>query len=361
LGYGDFASPDTVFRGEGSPAPNQVPGASLCRNPDGHDTGNNADDFELTPFLTPGEPNEFPGVIPFYTLAEIRTQQTQLLGQLVWTTGLAISPSGLFGGVGALSAYLQDDQAGINLYGGSASFAVGDCLWVKATVGQYNYQLELTDALEIHVGPNARLPDPITVNCQIVNAAGENLEGMLVVLGDVWITDYSAGWPAAGADSNLTITDSTGETTVMRIDKDTELDGWTDHPEPWEHFSAIGIVNQFGSNYQVLPRFREDFGEPLGVADRCLRETPSAFRLEGAFPNPFNPSTKVHFSLSRPGEVRLEAFTLEGRRAAILLQGWRPAGTWSVTWEASGQPSGIYLLRLVSAAEIRTAKALLLK
>ncbi|RJP78805.1 MAG: T9SS C-terminal target domain-containing protein [Candidatus Zixiibacteriota bacterium] len=360
IGYGIFDSVNVYFVGEGDPTPDQPPGSSLSRNPDGHDTGNNADDFELTTFLTPGAPNQFPGVVPFYTLAEIRASQASLMGQLIWTTGIANSPSGLFGGTSTLSAYMQDDQAGVNVFGGSATFAVGDCLWVKGTVGEYNGLLEIMNALEINVGPNVTTPDPIPVNCQIALTAGEALEGMLVHLGDVWIPYDTTTWPAAGQNNNVYLTDTTGAELIMRIDKDTELDGWADHPEPFEHFTLTAILNEYNV-YQVLPRFQSDFGELVGVAPLRPMGAPADFRLEGVFPNPFNPSTKVRFSLPQASQVRLEAFTMEGRRLAELAQGSYPAGQWEVTWDAAGLPSGIYLLRLSAGSQAQTVKALLLK
>ncbi|MFH1861955.1 MAG: hypothetical protein ABH878_04000, partial [bacterium] len=247
VGYGTF-SPDTNFVGEGQPAPNCVPGFSLNRYPDGNDTNNNYADFTLSEFLTPGEPNIVSGEEPpYYSLLELRTLQP--VDSLVWTSGIATVEASLFGGASNISAYMQDEEAGINIFGGTFSFAPGDCLWVKGTISIYSGLLEIYYPLVINMGPNVSTPDPILVDCQLVNASGEALEGMLVQMDSVWITASSEAWPIEGSNANLTITDASGSTVVLRIDKDTELDGWTDHPEPEEPFVLTAIVNEY-SVYQ---------------------------------------------------------------------------------------------------------------
>jgi acid phosphatase type 7 len=92
----------------------------------------------------------------------------------------------------------------------------------------------------------------------------------------------------------------------------------------------------------------------------------SATRLMQCKPNPFNPSTEIAFSLARRGTVRLGIFDLRGRRVRRLLDAELAAGTHHRDWNGrndagSPLPSGLYLIRLEIAGEVRTEKALLLK
>ena len=356
LGYGAFGS--AVFVGEGQPAPDQTVGTSLCRFPDGHDTQNNADDFALTPYLTPGTPNILPGQAAYYTLYDLRHNPPPP-DEIFWTSGIANVNSNLFGGSFVINAFMQDAQAGINLYGGSFSFTLSDCLWVKARLDDYNGLLELMPIFELNVGDSVILPDPRVLDCATANSQGEDSESMLVRLNGVWITAPSPAWPAVGQDANLTITDNTGLSLVMRIDKDTELDGWAGHPGVGEPFDLIGILSQYGA-YQVWPRYASDFLPSSSVFPGAA-PSPGSFEMMGAHPNPFNACVTIHFNLAAPERIAMEIFNLDGRCIERLAAGIFPPGEQCLRWDASELPSGIYLVRLSTATNSQTAKVLLLR
>jgi YVTN family beta-propeller protein len=85
-----------------------------------------------------------------------------------------------------------------------------------------------------------------------------------------------------------------------------------------------------------------------------------------AQPNPFTPSTRLHFALPVAGPTRLSLFDIQGRELGILLDGWQAAGERSLPWEGrDGQgralPAGLYFARLTSAGGAETVKLLLLK
>ncbi len=88
---------------------------------------------------------------------------------------------------------------------------------------------------------------------------------------------------------------------------------------------------------------------------------PDGFRLEPVRPNPFNSSAGVHFSLARPGKVRLDLYDIRGRRVLRLFEGGLPAGGHRRQLEGLGLSSGIYYLELASGAQVARRKVLLLK
>ncbi len=106
----------------------------------------------------------------------------------------------------------------------------------------------------------------------------------------------------------------------------------------------------------------ENWGESW---DELAVETPDAvpveFALHGAYPNPFNPTTSLSFSLPEAGRVTLTVFDVQGKVVARLADGRRSAGTYQVTFDASNLASGIYFARLEAGAQIATQKLLLLK
>ncbi|MFA7332130.1 MAG: T9SS type A sorting domain-containing protein [Candidatus Delongbacteria bacterium] len=79
---------------------------------------------------------------------------------------------------------------------------------------------------------------------------------------------------------------------------------------------------------------------------------PRALTLAAA-PNPFNPVTRLSFTLERPGAVRLAVFDLLGREVALPAAGDFAAGHHEITFDGSALASGIYFARL--EAEGRTA------
>ena len=88
---------------------------------------------------------------------------------------------------------------------------------------------------------------------------------------------------------------------------------------------------------------------------------PSKYFLGQNFPNPFNPSTEIQFSLPRKSRVTLTIFDLLGREVATLVSEELSAGSYSTRWDAVGHPSGVYLYRLQSAEFVETKKLLLLR
>jgi hypothetical protein len=94
--------------------------------------------------------------------------------------------------------------------------------------------------------------------------------------------------------------------------------------------------------------------------NRNLDLHPSAFILS-AFPNPFNPVTRLAFDLPRAEDVSLRVYDLTGRLAASLMSGKMTAGNHEVTFDGSNLASGAYFARLEAGELIRTQKLVLLK
>lgn len=90
-------------------------------------------------------------------------------------------------------------------------------------------------------------------------------------------------------------------------------------------------------------------------------EVPKEFSLAQNFPNPFNPSTTLQYSLPIRSFVRLEVFNILGERVATLVSGEMPAGVHEVNFDASGLSSGIYFYRFTTKSYSATMKMILMK
>ncbi len=86
-----------------------------------------------------------------------------------------------------------------------------------------------------------------------------------------------------------------------------------------------------------------------------------AFQLLQNFPNPFNPSTTISFTVANPGVVALTVYDILGREVTTLMQGKVEAGTHSVNFPAAGLASGVYFYRLVAGSVSETKKLLILR
>ncbi len=73
---------------------------------------------------------------------------------------------------------------------------------------------------------------------------------------------------------------------------------------------------------------------------------PLTYRLNQNYPNPFNPSTTITYELPSSGEVVLKIYNLVGQEVSTLVNEFQDAGTKSVTFDATGLPSGAYIYRL---------------
>jgi len=86
---------------------------------------------------------------------------------------------------------------------------------------------------------------------------------------------------------------------------------------------------------------------------------PTQFALSQNFPNPFNPSTKIEFTIPREGRVTLEIFDMLGQKVVTLLDEMRQVGSHSEQFIAGGLASGQYFYRL-QAGEASIVKRMLL-
>ncbi len=101
-----------------------------------------------------------------------------------------------------------------------------------------------------------------------------------------------------------------------------------------------------------------------GVKDSHI---PLKFDL-AAYPNPFNPSTRIRYSIPSSNQVNLEVFDILGNKLATLVNEEKPAGVYEVEFSGNNLPngkaslaSGIYFYRMQAGKYISTKKLLLLK
>ena len=94
--------------------------------------------------------------------------------------------------------------------------------------------------------------------------------------------------------------------------------------------------------------------------------TPSAFTLTAAYPNPFNASTTISFTLNKPGKVNLAVYNLAGQKVKELATGNYSAGSHTAVWDSrddngNAVSSGVYLARMESGGVRNVVRMALVK
>lgn len=99
-----------------------------------------------------------------------------------------------------------------------------------------------------------------------------------------------------------------------------------------------------------------------GITSVSLEGLPTnQFALYQNFPNPFNPSTTIRFSLPISNLVTLKIFDLLGREIETLVNGRLSAGEYHTKWNAADHPSGTYFYRLQVDGFVQSRRLILLK
>ena len=88
---------------------------------------------------------------------------------------------------------------------------------------------------------------------------------------------------------------------------------------------------------------------------------PVKTELSDAYPNPFNPSTSINYSVANNGHVEIMIYDAAGRLVEELVNGHKDGGAYSITWNATNQASGMYFAKMVVGDIVQTQKLVLLK
>ena len=88
---------------------------------------------------------------------------------------------------------------------------------------------------------------------------------------------------------------------------------------------------------------------------------PDRFELSQNYPNPFNPTTNIKFSIPNSGNISLKVYDRLGKEVADLADGFRNAGTYEISFDASDLTSGVYFYKLAVNDIVNTKKMTLIK
>ena len=96
-------------------------------------------------------------------------------------------------------------------------------------------------------------------------------------------------------------------------------------------------------------------------SDEQPTNIPTTFSISSIYPNPFNPTTNIHFTLPQSGNVLIQVFDINGRLVDTLTNGVLIRGQHTITWNAHMFSSGLYFTRILYNDTVLTGKMLLIK
>ena len=118
-------------------------------------------------------------------------------------------------------------------------------------------------------------------------------------------------------------------------------------------FKDFILAGSKGNNVEV-----ETQSYDINFSDSVL---PVKTELSGSYPNPFNPTTSINYGLEKDGHVEIMIYDAAGRLVEELVNGHQDGGSYSITWNASNQASGMYFVKMVAGDIAHTQKLVLLK
>lgn len=127
----------------------------------------------------------------------------------------------------------------------------------------------------------------------------------------------------------------------------------------WAQTSIYDIDPGPEVNRQFVPSIA--FAVVSDAEQRVRRRVATKYSLEQNFPNPFNASTTVGFTIPKPGFISLKVFNTLGQQVALVVDGFRNAGFYSEVFEAKDLASGVYIYKLVTEEYVLMEKMMLLR
>jgi hypothetical protein len=236
--------------------------------------------------------------------------ESRVVGQVVMPNGITYTSVSCFG-IGSGAYYVRQVGAIVYAYNSldSTEFAF------------YNYSASVGDTISVRYQPYRSI---VLLAMDTVNFYGRQLTRWVFhEEGPAWFSTH-------------TVIDSVGLSYI-----------WM---EPGIAFALQGaIINGIQYGTIVSVDLEESF-------------LPQTLVLRQNYPNPFNSSTVIPFRLTKPSTANVTIFSVLGQKVATLLSNAPlDEGEHALVWNASGQPSGVYIYRLESGTQIVSRKMVLMK
>ena len=128
--------------------------------------------------------------------------------------------------------------------------------------------------------------------------------------------------------------------------------------KPFITFSSTRWSGDYFAWFALIGFTEDNNPHPIGNDNNFI---PTSFKLSQNFPNPFNPTTKIKYSVSEISFVTLKVYDVLGKEVATLINEEKLAGSYEINFDASSLSSGIYFYKLQAGSFTKTNKMILLR
>jgi len=286
-----------------------------------------------------------------------------------------------------------------NYYSGIEVFGAG-CTVIDNSIIKYHYT-----AIGIGIGTNNMILTRcfITENLQAFSCSGGYYTPINITFRNLTITNNTTLWSGSYyGNYNLQIHNSilwNNTDSEIEVPEESEITvAYSDIEGGVSSITGNGVINWLEGNIYVNPLFEDnstcylsidspciDAGDPnspldpdgtiadmgcfyfdqiIGINDN---EIPSAIYNLTNYPNPFNPSTTIEFSIQNDSRVELSVYNIKGQKIKTLVNDNLTYGNYSINWNGTNErnesvSSGIYFYNLiVKKKQISTGKCILIK
>jgi len=124
---------------------------------------------------------------------------------------------------------------------------------------------------------------------------------------------------------------------------------------------VVGNKYNVATEWTLEPAFTVGNIVVTTVNENAKNELPHKYDLKNNYPNPFNPSTVIKYSIPVQQHVELKIYDMLGREVAALVNKEEPAGEHQVNFNAGSLSSGVYIYRLKAGGFINSKKMMIIK
>ena len=256
------------------------------------------------------------------------------------------------------------------------------CSYAEAQPGTWevNAYVQFNENFSNYLGMAAYIPQMDTTYVGVVIENIGNWMDFPVNFGDEWDNIYSFEFGGEVSvdsvhyvvDSWGTLTDVAGQFDCLRIQKfvvSTNPDGeretnwgyqWVT-PEWGVILTIDSQDNEENPDFAIGDIVRTVGIEQTGVSRSVNPAIPNLSSLDPAYPNPFNPVTKLQFNVSNPGVVSLKVYNTNGRIISDLVSGYHTPGQFQIPFKADNLNPGVYYAKFNSGGISQTQKLILVK
>ena len=126
------------------------------------------------------------------------------------------------------------------------------------------------------------------------------------------------------------------------------------------------LYDLWDANGRGAPELMAEATASVEILTEVETRTGLQYSLGRMAPNPFQGRTAFHFSLAKPGWVRLAVYDVRGRKVKTLENEIRPAGSYTMHWDGRDEngaslASGVYFLRLQSGDFVASQRVTLVR